>query len=163
MDEIRKILVPIALSEHSKGIFNYAAKLATSLNAELIVATIINSRDVEAVGSVVSMGYKVDGEHYVEDVKKERQGILESLINASSFPAEKVLVIIKVGNPIDELLKIAVKENADMIIMGPRGRTDFEHLLVGSVAEKMFRRSPVTIVSYRDEKHAERLKKRINI
>lgn len=42
-----------------------------------------------------------------------------------------------------------------------RDRTDFLHTLTGSVAEKVFRRSPVTIVSFRDEKNAAYLRKRL--
>lgn len=42
-----------------------------------------------------------------------------------------------------------------------RDRTDFLHTLTGSVAEKVFRRSPVTIVSFRDEKNASYLRKRL--
>lgn len=42
-----------------------------------------------------------------------------------------------------------------------RDRTDFLHTLTGSVAEKVFRRSPVTIVSLRDEKNAAYLRKRL--
>ena len=82
--------------------------------------------------------------------------------NEFSFPAEKVKTVIRVGDPADELLKTAVKENVDMIVMGIKGRTNLEYMFVGSVAEKMFRRSPVPIVSYRDEKNAERLRKRIH-
>jgi nucleotide-binding universal stress UspA family protein len=33
--------------------------------------------------------------------------------------------------------------------MGAKGRSNVEHLLVGSVADKMFRHSPVTVASYR--------------
>ena len=49
MDEIKKIMVALGFSEYAEGIFNYADKLAAKLGAELIVANIINSRDVEAV------------------------------------------------------------------------------------------------------------------
>jgi nucleotide-binding universal stress UspA family protein len=48
-----------------------------------------------------------------------------------------------------------------MIVMGVKGRTDLQHVFVGSVADKIFRRSPVTVISYRDENHAEHLKKNI--
>lgn len=164
MDEIRKILAALAPSKkQAEGIFNYAAKLATSLNAELIVANIINSRDVEAISKIVSLGYEVDGEHYVQDVRAERKRMIDQIIQKSSFPRENVRTIFEVGNPIAELLKIIEKEDADIVIMGPKGRTDLEHVILGSVAEKMFRRSPVPILSYRDEKCAKRLKKRASI
>ncbi|RLB26181.1 MAG: hypothetical protein DRG66_07200, partial [Deltaproteobacteria bacterium] len=42
MGDFRKILVALSLEKYSKGIFNYAARLAQSLNAHLIVANIIN-------------------------------------------------------------------------------------------------------------------------
>jgi nucleotide-binding universal stress UspA family protein len=67
---VKKILVPIAFSEYSKGILNYAADLAKCSGAELIVVNIINERDLEAVDKITSYGYKVDIEHYVETIKK---------------------------------------------------------------------------------------------
>jgi nucleotide-binding universal stress UspA family protein len=72
-------------------------------------------------------------------------------------------IIFKVGNPIDELLKLIVKENVDMIVMGVKGHSDLEHVLVGSVAEKLFRRSPVPVISFRDENSADRLRKKIKL
>ena len=48
-----------------------------------------------------------------------------------------------------------------MIVMGVKAKSEFVHAFTGSVAEKLFRRSPVTIVSYREDSIAERLRKRI--
>ncbi len=163
MDDIKKILVALGFTQYSEGIFNYAAKIAQSFNAELIIGNIINIRDVSAVGMVASMGYEVDSEHYVDAIKKERKKMLEQLLAKSSFNRENVRLIFKVGNPIDELLKLIVKENIDMIVMGIKGRTDLENVFVGSVADKLFRRSPVPVVSFRDEKNALRLRKRIKL
>ena len=72
-------------------------------------------------------------------------------------------LIFKVGNPVDELLKLIVKEHIDMVVMGVKGRTGLEHVLIGSVADKLFHNSPVPVVSFRDEKNAERLRKRIKL
>jgi nucleotide-binding universal stress UspA family protein len=161
MENVKKIMVALAFTSHSEGLFNYAAKIAQLLNAELIIASIINSRDISAVGMVASMGYEVDAEHYVEGVEAERKKMLEHFIQTSSFDRKNIRTIFKVGNPIDELLRLIVKENIDMIVMGVKGRSDLEHVFVGSVAEKLFRRSPVPVISFRDEKSAERLRKKI--
>lgn len=161
MKEFTKLLVALSLAKDSKDKFNFTAKLALKLDADIIAVNIINSRDVEAVGKIMSMGYEIDGEHFIENVKKERKELMETIIRESGFPMDRVQMIIKVGNPADEILKLIEQEKVGMVIMGPRGRTDIEHLIVGSVAEKVFRRSPVTVISYRDEKHIERLKRHL--
>ena len=162
MDEIKKIMVALGFSEYAEGIFNYADKLAEKLGAELIVANIINSRDVEAVAAITNMGYDVDPERYIKELKEERRNAFEEIAKDSAVSRDSIKLILAVGNPIDELLKVIMKENVDLVVMGLKGRTDLEHILIGSVAEKLFRRSPVTVISYRDEKTRQRLKKRIN-
>ena len=162
MDAIKQIMVAVGFTDdYTEGLLKYAAQISQSLNAGLIVASIINSRDVEAVGTIAAMGYEVDSKKYVAGIKEERQQTLDQILKKISFPAEKTRTIIKVGHPTEELLKIAVNEKVELIIMGIKGRSDLESVLVGSVAEKVFRRSPVPILSYRDEKNAERLRKHI--
>jgi nucleotide-binding universal stress UspA family protein len=163
MSDIKKILVALGFSEYDPGIFNFAAQLAEGLDAELVVGSIINQRDVDAVGTISSMGYEVNGEHYVASIRKEREAQLKQIVKKSAFPADKISTVIRVGNPVEELLKITVEEKVDMIVMGIKGRTDLEYIFAGSVAEKIFERSPVPIVSYRDEKNAAKLRKRIKM
>jgi nucleotide-binding universal stress UspA family protein len=163
MDEIKKIMVAVGFSEYSEGIFNYADKLAEKLGAELIVANIINSRDVEAVTAITNMGYDLDPERYIKEVKAERRNAFEEIAKNATLSGDSIKLILKVGNPADKLLKIIIEENVDLVVMGVKGRTDLEHIFIGSVAEKLFRRSPVTVVSYRDEKDKQRLRKHIHM
>ena len=160
MKNVRKVLVALAFSEYAQGTFAFAADFAECSNAELIVASVINERDVESVRTISAMGYEVDGEHYVQSIKAEREKILESITANSDLPRERIRTIYLVGNPLEELLKLIVEERVDVVVMGPKGRTDLEQVLVGSVAEKIFRRSPATVISYRDETIAKRLRKR---
>lgn len=162
MADLKKIMVAVAFSQYTEGLFRYAVRMANWMNADLVVASIINQRDVSAVRRIVEMGYEVDGDHYVNGIKKEREDTLAKLISDCGFPADRVKTVIKVGNPVDQLLEIIVSEDADLVLMGVKGRSDLEHAFIGSVADKLFRRSPVTVVSYRDKSVAERLKKRIS-
>ena len=163
MDVANTIMVAIGFTDYSAELLNYAAGIADRIGAEMIVANIINSRDVEAVGVIAAMGYEVDSEHYMSGIEAERRHALEQMLEKISFPAERIRSVFKVGHPVEELLKIAVKENVDLIVMGIKGRSDLEHMLVGSVAEKVFRRSPIPILSYRDAKNAERLRKHMGL
>lgn len=162
MGEFKRILVAIAFSPHAQGLLNYAATVSENIGAdELVAVSIINTRDVDAVSTITALGYDVDGDNYVKSIKSERRDHFDGLIKQIGFPAERVRLVIQVGDPVDELLKISLKEQVDLIVMGTKGRTNLEYALVGSVAEKIFRRSPVPILSYRSKAHAERLRKNI--
>lgn len=164
MNDIKKIMVPLAFSPYSEGIVQYAVSLGKKLNVDkLLFVNVIDQRDVDAVERITSFGYEVDGNHYVEEIEKERVVKLEAMLDKIDFPEDRMKLIITVGKPVEKLLKYAIKENVDMIVMGVKAKSDFVHAFTGSVAEKLFRRSPVTIVSYREEKIAHELRKHIHL
>ncbi len=154
---VKKILVPIAFSKYSQGILDYAAELATSFEAELLVVNVINQRDVEAVDKIASFGYKVDVEHYLETIKREKREELKKMTMGLALPDEQVSFSFRIGDPTNELLKLVVDKDIDMVIMGIKTH-DVRHIFAGSVAERMFRKCPVTIVFYRGDELSERLR-----
>jgi nucleotide-binding universal stress UspA family protein len=161
MSSIKKIMVPLAFSPFSKGMLKYAAELAQGLEAELLLVNVINERDVEAVERIASFGYEVNGANYVKEVEKDRISALEQIITELDFPEERMIFKFKVGRPSDVLLALAIEEQVDMIVMGIKAKSDLVHAFTGSVAERLFRRSPVTLVSYRDEHNAAKLRERL--
>lgn len=161
--KIEKILVALGFSDYARQTFDYAATIAEAMGAELVIGSVVNDKDVEAVSTISSMGYEVDGAHYVDGIKKTRRETLERILESSPYTHERIRLVFKVGHPVEKLLQMIVEEKADMVVMGVKGRSDLESVLVGSVAEKIFRKSPVPVVSYRDAKSAERLRRRIRI
>ena len=162
MHDFKKVLAALSFSNNLREEFLFAAKFADNLEAELVVLNVINARDLDAVTSISSMGYEVDGNHYIDGVTKERTALLDGIIDDSAFDRKNLRIVFKVGHPIQEILQFIMKESVDMIIMGAKGRTNLEEVLVGSVAEKLFRKSPVTVVSYRPKEHSEKLKRKIH-
>ena len=155
-------MVPLAFSPYSQGIVDYAVMLADALQArQLLFVSVVNQRDVDAVDTITSFGYEVDGEHYVKEIEKNRIAELDKIIKDVDFPRDQMKLVITVGNPAEKLLKLAVKEDVDLIVMGIKAKGELIHALTGSVAEKIFRRSPIPIVSYREGKIADKLRKRI--
>ena len=163
MNKIHKIMVALGFTDYAQGTFDYAVTLAEGLGAELFIASIINNKDVDAVGMISSLGYEVNGENYTRGVKEDRRKRLQEILDRSPCTKETVRVVFRTGHPLEELLKLTLEEDVDLIVMGVKGRTDLKSVLVGSVAEKMFRKSPVPILSYRDEESARRLRKQIRV
>ena len=149
MGAIKKIMVALAFSEYSDAIFKYAAKLAVDLNAELLVAHVIDIHYVEAISQVESMGYQVSSEDYVKNFKSERLSGMDDMASNANFPQNRMKKAVKVGHPYEQLLKLIKEEKPDLVVMGTRAHSEMEHVLVGSVAEKIFHHSPVPMLFYR--------------
>jgi nucleotide-binding universal stress UspA family protein len=67
----------------------------------------------------------------------------------------EVSTAVRVGAPVDEILRCATDEAVDAIVMGTHGRTGLKHLLVGSVAERVVRTSNVPVLVVRHPDHAK--------
>lgn len=62
---------------------------------------------------------------------------------------EGVTAVLREGDPATEVLAAAQELGATMIVMGTHGRSGVAHLILGSVAEKIVRKSPVPVVTVR--------------
>lgn len=63
------------------------------------------------------------------------------------------------GTPYIEIVRFAKENGCDLIIMGSKGLTGFEYLLIGSVAEKVTRKSPIPVLTVREETKFPQIKK----
>jgi universal stress protein A len=53
------------------------------------------------------------------------------------------------GHPADAIVRVAQERGADLIVMGTHGRTGLQHVLLGSVAEKVVRTAPCPVLTVR--------------
>lgn len=56
----------------------------------------------------------------------------------------------RMGSAADEILQLAAAGKYDLIVMGTHGRTGIRRLMLGSVAEKVLRRSPIPVLTVRE-------------
>jgi len=57
----------------------------------------------------------------------------------------RVKIVTDSGREDEKILKFVRKEEIDIIVIGTHGRTGIEHVLLGSIAEKIIRRSPIPV------------------
>jgi len=114
MGPINKIMAAIDFSEYSKATLKYAAYLASSVKATLVVANVINHRDVEAIRAVEDENLGLSAEKFIARQKQDRETEIHHLLNESSCQDLNVVRIFRVGVPWVELLEI-VKDQAHQL------------------------------------------------
>jgi len=156
--KIHKILACVDLSEYSSMVLEYSVELVQ--HAHIVVYNIINQLDVDAFEMVRrDIPGNISVEDFVKNLKKERERLIRDLIKQHFFEHKsRMSFMIDVGVPSIQILKTVDRENIDLIVMANKGKGNIERVLFGSAAEKVFRHSPVPVVSIRDRKIFKREK-----
>ncbi len=146
---LRRILVPIDFSEHSKNALKYAIPFARQFKASIDLIYVVEPTIYPADFSFGQIGFP--------DVEKELRihgsEELENLIKNEI--AGKVISrkVIRTGKPFYEINQYALEEDIDLIIIATHGHSGMEHILFGSTAEKVVRKAPCPVLIVRTGEH----------
>lgn len=153
MKLFRQILVACDLSKFTPQVLDYAVVLAQNTGARMILANIINPRDTDAIAHAIHKTLLVQKEAapeaFIHQHKLEREARLKTLIDESGHPGLFIKTIVRTGEPFQELINITASEHTELVVMGTRGRSNLQSVLLGATAEKMFRHCPVPLLSVR--------------
>jgi len=138
---IRKILLATDFSEEAGAALHWAASLASRCGAELIL--------LHSATPPFGVG---EEETYLDDEATRRRIAqareqLEDI--AGSIDCAKEICVGR-RYPDTDILKEAKKRGADLIVLGTRGRRGLPHVLFGSTAEQVVRRSLLPVVSVKN-------------
>lgn len=140
MFSAERILFPTDFSVCSKSVLPYVMSFAEAHKSHLTLLHIVEFEEVQHMEAGQEAS-KVE-DHYLTERRKD----LEAMVGPN--PPVKIAFKVKEGHAYKEIIRVAEESDIDIIIMATHGRTGFEHILIGSVAEKVVRHSerPVLIV-----------------
>jgi nucleotide-binding universal stress UspA family protein len=156
------ILVPVDFSPYSMRALEKAADLAERFDASIIALHVIASEvGVQALAArlgksaVVPAVDEIDAtadfsndeietvvDHHREQAYQALQAFLPPALANHSLELRVVF-----GRPFERIIATAVKEEVALIIMGTHGRTGLAHIALGSIAERVVRLAPCSVLT----------------
>jgi len=146
--QIKKILFATDLSENSDYAFCYATHMAKRDEAKIVI--------FHAVEPLPSM--MITFQDFVHKAVQDRIKTIKERLQKFSQKVDARMgissvefvsnILVRMGHPVEEILKAADEETCDVIVMGTHGKGVLEETFLGSVSSSVLRRSrkPVFVV-----------------
>ncbi len=141
--QIDRILCPVDFSIFSTRALRHAAALARRFEARLVVLHVVPQWRPYVNMPARFPEPMLANPVLCAQVKRDVADLVADAV-ASGVPVE---TMVREAEPWREILTVAAEKAADLIVMGTHGRGGFEHLLMGSVAEKVLNRATCPVVT----------------
>ena len=143
---VQKVLLATDLSEASTAATEQALELASRLEANLLVVSVIDP------GSLLLPGGRYNAR--MDQVRDRREQVAQALVERGRNAGVPVSFLVWEGDPGDMIVEAAEAEHADMIVVGSHGRGAVGRFFLGSVSEFLVRHAPCPVLVVRPRDRA---------
>ena len=152
---MKKILLPVDFSKHSEYASKLASKVALKTNSEI---HLIHMVELPSGFSDMASGTNISIPESMLYIRKIKDKLL-NYKNAYFSNIDKVYHAIRFQNPYEGIKDYSKKISADLIIMGSKGQTALEEILIGSNTEKTVRNSEIPVIITKKDNDEFKFKK----
>jgi nucleotide-binding universal stress UspA family protein len=145
---IKRILCPVDFSDLAAHVVDQAAAIAGYYKARILALHVYNP----AFAPIPTLPPPVERvpNTEIERLKVSTRACFQTATDAGI----DVDVAVDIGRPAAAILDRAARLRADLIVIGTHGAGGFEHLLLGSVAEKVLRKAACPVLTVPPRAHA---------
>ena len=137
---IQVILVPVDGSPDSAKAVALGTQLARACEASLSVLYVLPAE------SLVTIGAQALTDAQLEETKDRMAQRAFETVRAAAAEGSGVATETAIGNPSQEIVEHARRNHVDLIVMGSRGLSEFQQLLLGSVSSQVVHHAPCSVV-----------------
>ena len=144
--QIQHILVPCDFSPHSTEVLKYGCDLARRYNATLTLFHVYEppTYAVPPDGALLATP---------ETLATQIEEVMDSLSEIKKAVEQSGVTTVHTkvaqGMPAAEIIQESLEGHYQLLVMGTHGRTGLQHVLMGSVAEKVVRKSDCPVLTIR--------------
>lgn len=151
MIQINRILVPFDFSEFGKHALRYGCEFARRFGSELHVLNVVE--DIYPMVPEAGLLLPAQGDYLAQMQESARKALAILPPTEWCQGVSQIVRHVGTGAPFLEVIRYAREQEIDLIVIGTHGRTGLVHMLMGSVAEKIVRKSPCPVLTVRPEGH----------
>jgi len=144
MIEVKRILCPIDFSDHSRRALDHAVTIARWYDATVAALHVYSVTPVVAYGPGTPV---LESVVLTPEDREQLTTEITRFVEAEGAPGVPLEVMLREGNDVHEILMQASDMKADLLVVGTHGRSGFERLVLGSVAEKVLRKAECPVLS----------------
>lgn len=144
MIQLKKILCPVDFSVCSQYALKYAIDLSIKEHSSLYLIHVIETH-VSDIGDILKQIDLLLNDKQIDNLKMRLIRLIPDDIRTNI----KFDTIVVKGIPFVEIIKTARDQQVDLIVMGTHGRTGLEHILIGSVAERVIQKAHCPVLTIR--------------
>ncbi len=157
LPNIQTILYATDLSDNSRRAFGYAAALAKRYTATLLVLHVVEPINPNTYMQISSMMGETEwinlqserDSRIIDDIKARlKRFCLDLQTDTEAFQLDDDHIMVRKGLPVDEIIKLSVENNADLIVVGTHGYGLVKDALMGGTVRRLVRQmeKPVLVV-----------------
>ncbi len=135
-----RILVGFDGSTQAQKALETALSLAQSLDANVIVLAVARPPEPATEPEVNAM---------LDDAREHFEADFKRIIKLASEMEVELETAIVVGHPVEQIIHRAETDHVDLIVVGRRGMSKFERMIVGSTSEKVLRYAHCSVMVVR--------------
>ena len=141
-----KILYPTDFSDVSKKALQYIKRLKMAGTKEVIILHVIDEREIEHISHLPEVSLDIKRlEKQREEYAQREIGAIGNELKENGFD---ITTRIEKGIPFKDVLRVEEEEDVSVVVIGSHGKSCINEMLLGSVSEKVIRKShkPVLVV-----------------
>lgn len=146
---VRRILAPVDLAESREPELGYAIALAAQLRAELILFAAVDTPATVTLirGHRAAAAAYVEGEDFDDSIIRDAKSILQEIVDSAADKGVKALGHVTLSEEVEEqILKEALVQKVDLILVRSHGRTGIMKALLGSTAGDILKAAPCPVL-----------------
>ena len=140
-----QLLVPTDGSDFATDAAETAFDLAETLDCPVAIICVVE------LGPLGTVRFPGEGSSAAETLTGRAESFVTELESSATERGIETTAEVRTGTPVHEILEYAGEIDADLIVMGTRGRGGIGRMMLGSVTDGVTRHSPTDVLVVGDE------------